>query len=130
MNFIIKNHKISIALFLLLAIIMITNITYAVSFTDADTFVSTGKSQSALNDGAITEIGKEFTELGSILMFIGAGIVVGATAYMGILYIISPPEKQAKLKQQLVGLLVSACVIFGAYYIWKIVVNFLETAIG
>ena len=36
------------------------------------------------------------------------------------------PEAQAKLKQQLIGLVVSGFVIFGSYAIWKIVVTIVE----
>ena len=42
---------------------------------------------------------------------------------MGIKYFISSPEEQAKLKGQLIGVVVSAVVIFGAYSIWKMAVS-------
>ena len=112
----------------ILLIIMFTlcveNISYALDFGVADTFVNVGE-QNATNID-IDAIGAEFSVIGNVLVYIGAGILVGATAYMGILYIVSSPEKQAKLKQQLIGLVVSAIVIFGAYSIWSIIVGFLE----
>jgi hypothetical protein len=49
--------------------------------------------------------------------------MVIVTLYMGIKYITATPDSQARLKQQLIGLVVSGIVIFGAYFIWKIVVN-------
>ena len=58
-----------------------------------------------------------------ILITLGAGVLVAVTTYMGIRYLISSPEEQAKLKTQLIGLVVSGVVIFGAYYIWKIVLQ-------
>lgn len=101
----------------------------AVDFSMADEFIEAGKSSTTgLRD--LSSIGTEFTGIGQILTYIGSGVLVGAMAYMGILYIISPPEKQAKLKQQLIGLVVSAVVIFGAYYIWKFIVELLENVIG
>ena len=66
---------------------------------------------------------KEFVDLGQILTMIGAGVMVAVTAYMGIKYLTAGPEAQAKLKTQLIGVVVSGMVIFGAYYIWKIVIT-------
>lgn len=68
-------------------------------------------------------IANEFSGLGQILTMIGAGVMVAVTTYMGIKYLTAGPEAQAKLKVQLVGLVVSGMVIFGSYYIWKIVIQ-------
>ena len=65
-----------------------------------------------------------FVELTQILMTIGAGVLVAVTTYMGIKYLTSGPEAQAKLKVQLIGIVVAGFVIFGAYFIWKVVVTF------
>ena len=54
---------------------------------------------------------------------VGAGVLVAVTTYMGIKYLTAGPEAQAKLKVQLIGVVVSGVVIFGAYGIWKTVVN-------
>ena len=54
---------------------------------------------------------------------IGAGVYVGVVAFMGIRYMTSSPDKQATLKQQLIGVVVSGIVIFGAYGIWKAVIG-------
>ena len=62
-------------------------------------------------------------DLTQILVTIGAGVMVAVTTYMGIKYLTSGPETQAKLKIQLIGLVVAGVVIFGAYNIWKIVVT-------
>lgn len=64
-----------------------------------------------------------FKELGQILTMVGAGVMVAVTLYMGIKYLTSGPDAQAKLKTQLIGLVVSGVVIFGAYSIWKMVVT-------
>ncbi len=60
---------------------------------------------------------------GSILTTVGVGVLVIVTIVMGIRYITATPEAQGKLKQQLIGLVVAAFVIFGSYTIWKIVVS-------
>lgn len=68
------------------------------------------------------EVTKPFIALGQVLTMIGAGVLVAVTTYMGIRYLTEGPEAQAKLKTQLIGLIVSGLVIFGAYFIWKLVI--------
>ena len=98
-----------------------TNLTTMESQTSS--FLSNGK-QNSVN---ISNATKDLVNLGKILTTIGAGIMVGVVTYMGIKYLIAGPEAQAKLKGQLIGVVVSGCVIFGAYTIWKIVVQVAET---
>lgn len=90
----------------------------------AQTFINTGSKNVNID---VTNVTKEFSDLGQILTMIGAGVMVAITAYMGIKYLTAGPEAQAKLKVQLIGVVVSGMVIFGAYYIWKIVVNIAST---
>lgn len=99
-------------------------ITLAEMEEKADKFISTGAKNQNINYGNVT---KEFSDLGQILTMIGAGVMVGVTTYMGIKYLTAGPEAQAKLKVQLIGVVVSGLVIFGAYYIWKIVLNIAST---
>lgn len=70
-----------------------------------------------------TEIVTEFAGLAKILTTLGAGVLIIVITYMGIKYFISSPEEQAKLKGQLIGVVVSAVVIFGAVSIWKLAIN-------
>ena len=88
-------------------------------------FITNGE-QGASNidiDKAVGEIG----EIGSVLTTIGAGVMVAVVTYMGIKYLTAGPEAQAKLKTQLIGVIVSGAVIFGAYAIWKLVVGIAMT---
>ena len=101
---------------------------YTVAAADYDTmikqagdFITHGEKQAADSGIQVGDITSEFTELGKILTTIGAGVMVAVTTYMGIKYITAGPEAQAKLKQQLIGVVVSGVVIFGAYGIWQIV---------
>ena len=61
----------------------------------------------------------------NILTVIGVFVLVAVTIVMGIKYMFATPEVAAKLKQQLIGLVVSAVVVLGATAIWKIVYNVL-----
>ena len=69
------------------------------------------------------EITTQFAGIGKILTTIGAGVLAIIITYMGIKYFMSSPEEQAKLKGQLIGVVVSGIVIFGAYSIWKTAVT-------
>lgn len=90
----------------------------------ANKFITTGSGQTNIN---YTNVTNEFKDLGNILTTIGAGVMVAVTAYMGIKYLTAGPEAQAKLKTQLIGVVVSGMVIFGAYFIWKIVIQIAAT---
>ena len=64
----------------------------------------------------------------NILTVIGIVVIVGVTMVMGMKYMFATPEQAAKLKQQLIGLVVSAVVVLGATAIWKIVYKILESS--
>lgn len=81
-----------------------------------------------LNVGKSGNVGVSGDKLGNIIMpianiltAIGVIVLVAVTMIMGIKYMFATPEEAAKLKQQLIGLVVSAVVILGATAVWKIV---------
>lgn len=76
-----------------------------------------------LQSGQTTNI---FVPMAKILLGFGIIVLVGATIVMGIKYMFASPEEAAKLKQQLVGLVVSAVVIFAAAGIWSFVYTLLD----
>ena len=90
--------------------------------SQAKNFIDKG-SKAAEGNINYTNIANEFKGLGQILTMIGAGVMVAVTTYMGIKYLTAGPEAQAKLKVQLIGVVVSGMVIFGAFYIWQLVIN-------
>lgn len=99
----------------------VTAATYDEMMGQASNFITHGEEQARDSGIQVGDITSEFTELGKILTTIGAGVMVAVTTYMGIKYITAGPEAQGKLKQQLIGVVVSGVVIFGAYGIWQIV---------
>lgn len=124
MKIIVKVLKIAIVLTIILNFMSIFNYTvqattYGEWMNQASGFIGAGESQTSGID--ISKITSSFSEIGKFLTTIGAGVLVAVTTYMGIKYVTASPESQAKLKQQLIGVVVSAIVIFGAYGIWKIV---------
>lgn len=115
--------KIAIAIVLILVLLSFSNTANALTLSEMEK-----KANDFIDAGAKTKIDpekvtKEFVDLGQILTMIGVGVMVAVTTYMGIKYLTAGPEAQAKLKVQLVGLVVSGVVIFGAYSIWAIVLR-------
>lgn len=119
-------------IFLMLVCFIINVNSYSVSAANLKTmqeqakgFVTNGEkgAKDIDVDNAVGEIG----QIGSVLTTIGAGVMVAVVTYMGIKYLTAGPEAQAKLKTQLIGVIVSGAVIFGAYAIWKLVVGIAMT---
>lgn len=108
---------------------LFTTTVKAASFKDmqdkANSFITAGKEKAG--DINYSEVTDEFVSLGQILTTIGAAVMVAVVTFMGIKYLTAGPEAQAKLKVQLIGVVVAGVVIFGAYTIWSIVVNVAET---
>lgn len=75
-------------------------------------------------------IGNILKPIIEILTAIGVIVLVAVTVIMGIKYMFATPEEAAKLKQQLIGLVVSSVVVLGAAAIWKVVYNLLSTSLA
>lgn len=67
-----------------------------------------------------------FIPVGQVLVTIAGVILLVVTLIMAIKYLIANAEQRGKLKQQLVGLVVSTVVIYGAVGIWSIIKSFME----
>lgn len=67
-----------------------------------------------------------FIPIGQVLVTIAGVVLVVVTLIMAIKYLTANAEQRGKLKQQLVGLVVSTVVIYGAVGIWSIIKNFME----
>lgn len=124
-----KSAKISLIMMILFVVISAFNTVNADLLGDmegdAQAFITNGYTQAGNIN--YTNIANEFSGLGQILTMVGAGVMVAVTTYMGIKYLTAGPEAQAKLKTQLIGVVVSGVVIFGAYGIWKLVIEIAST---
>ena len=111
-----------IIMVVMVGILSISNSAQALTMSEMSSKITAFQS-----NGTVTistdEITSEFAGLARILTTIGAGVLVIVITYMGIKYFISSPEEQAKLKGQLIGVVVSAVVIFGAVSIWELAIN-------
>lgn len=91
--------------------------------SQADGWLSKGQSGSKVREDDIASI---MLPIGQFLVGIGAVVLIVVTIIMGIKYMTADPNSKGKLKQQLLGLVVSTVVIFGAYGIWVLVYNFMD----
>ena len=129
-----KINKFCFSLIVLLIVFNFTNIfiytTQATTLSEwmgqANSFISAGESQTSNLTNEMGEITESFLPIGQLLTMIGAGVMVAVTTFLGIKYVTASPETQGKLKQQLVGVVVSGVVIFGAYGIWSLVISIAE----
>ena len=94
--------------------------------TAINQFMNTGKNGNSANISG-NDMGSIIIPVANILTAIGVVVLVAVTIVMGIKYMIATPEEAAKLKQQLIGLVVAGVVILGATAIWKIVYNILNS---
>lgn len=128
-----KINKFCFSLIVLLIVFNFTNVFMYTSHAtlgswmgQASAFISAGESQTSGLTNQMGEITESFLPIGQLLTMIGAGVMVAVTTFLGIKYVTASPETQGKLKQQLVGVVVSGVVIFGAYGIWSIVISIAE----
>jgi len=118
---------------ILTLICLITNSTYvsALSWSQiqsqADGFLKAGSGNTTNLASAMQPT---IISVGNILTTIGLAVVLTGILIIGIKYMMASPEEAAKLKGQLVGLVISAIVIFGAWGIWSLVVQILESLTG
>ena len=59
------------------------------------------------------------------LLIIGTVVVIIVGSILGIKYMTSSVEGQAKIKETLIPFVVGCVVIFGSFFIWKMIVNIL-----
>ena len=91
-------------------------------FINAGTsFIDKGKTAAEQTGNNTSAVGfaSEFVDIGRILIAIGVVTLLIVSAIMAIRWLTATPDKQAKLKGQLIGLVISAIVIFGAVGIWN-----------
>lgn len=117
-----------ITLFLIF-LVSIPNNCHAISWQDIDEqargFISSGESQQG-NGNTEKQIQEIVVPIAQILVVVGDIIVVIAMAVIGIKYMVASPESKAKLKTQLVGVVMATAVIFGAQIIWRVIYQILS----
>lgn len=117
-------------LILFLSIIYPTNVhamTIDEIFTGADEFLEKGGGETGVNatidDTALSET-SDF--LYNLLLGISMFIAVIVGMILGIKYMLATSEEKADIKQTLPAYIVSCVVVFGAFTIWKVVINIIQ----
>lgn len=124
-----KSFKIGLILLFLVGIVFTTTIEASSSLTwdsidqTAKNFVHDGSKQTLISQDQIINA---VLPIGQMLTAVGVAVLFGAIMLLGIKYMKAQPEERGKLKQQLIGLVISGIVIFGAFTIWRIAYNFFE----
>lgn len=117
---------------IILAILFIPATTFAADkvkswdelMNDAKAFINKGASTEVIKS---SDVATAVLPIAQALVALASGILVIVTCIMGVKYATTTsPEAQAKLKKQLIGLVVSIIVVFGAYTIWTITYNFMK----
>lgn len=90
---------------------------------EADDWLGKGERGAVISETKVAEV---MLPIGQFLMGIGTVVLIVVTVILGIKYMSAAPEAKAKIKTQLIGLVVSGVVVWGAFGIWRIVYNFMD----
>lgn len=117
---------ISIVLILLFALMLFSPYSQAAGniMGQASHFIDNGKtSQGGINT---EQMQNALMPIGRILVTIATIVLTVVTVVMAIKYMMcDSADKKAKLKTQLIGLVVSTIVIYGAQIIWSLLLKFM-----
>lgn len=96
-------------------------------FSAGKQWIETGRNNNEDKYNSPVEFINELMPIGQILVSVGIGTLTIVSIIMAIRWITATPDKQAQLKQQLIGLVVAAFVIFGAVGIWEFVIHVMNS---
>ncbi|MCL2859498.1 MAG: hypothetical protein FWF46_02775 [Oscillospiraceae bacterium] len=91
--------------------------------SQANNFITQGQNASKIPASTVAGLVKP---VASILLGIGTVVVVAAAGVIGVKYVTGSPEQHAKLKTQLIRLVVSIVVLYGAFGIWSLAYRLLS----
>lgn len=90
---------------------------------EGNEFIQKGQNKNPINTN---EVKNAVIPIGQALVAIATVVLVVITVVMGIKYMMcTSSDEKAKLKTQLIGLVVSTIVIFGAQTIWALLYKFM-----
>lgn len=122
----LKRYMIILIISMMIAFFLFPLYTYAETIDDtfegADDFVSKGGAYSV----DTSKLSNTSRYVYNALLAVGMVLTVIVGLILGIKYMTSTSEDKAEVKETLVPYIVSCCVIFGAFTIWKIVVIILK----
>lgn len=91
--------------------------------TEGNNFITKGQKNNPISTN---DIKNAVVPIAQALVAIATVVLVVITVIMGIKYMMcGSADEKAKLKTQLIGLVVSTIVVFGAQAIWALLYNFM-----
>ena len=118
----------SIILILFLLINICPTKTQAVNLdgimSGADDFINKGKNGTNVIDQ--DQLGETSDLIYNILLGISMVLAVIVGMILGIKYMMSSTEEKAEVKETLIPYVVACVITFGAFTIWKIVINIIQ----
>ena len=116
---------------LFLTILYPTNVKASMSLDDimdgADSFLEKGEANGGVNT-TIDDYALQNTSdfLYNILLGISSVLAIVVGMILGIKYMSATSEDKADIKQTLPAYIISCVVVFGAFTIWKLVINIIQ----
>lgn len=102
-------------------------------FSQADNFITKGKieaqkkeentDQTAIDENKLKDV---FSNIFNMGIGIGMALTVVIGGILGIKFMIASAEDKAKIKEMMIPYVIGCIVIFGAFAIWKFIVNILN----
>jgi len=123
----LRKKTVLVLIFSLVSCIIFTSNVYAGStidemISDADEFLQIGADDAILTGpGSPLDVTSEY--IYNILLIIAVAVAVLVGTYLGIKFMLESAEDKAKIKEAMIPFVVGCFVIFGAFGIWKIMVN-------
>lgn len=90
-------------------------------FKDAQDFVSSGEDPHEMIDTDALKDTSKF--IYKILFSIGLVVAIAVGMYLGIQFMVASAEDKAEVKKGLIAYCAGCLVLFGAFGIWKLVIN-------
>lgn len=89
-----------------------------------DEFLELGKNSTTKSDKEEVQTAVDFIYNALLVIGIAASVLIGVI--LGIKYMTQSVEEQAKIKETLIAYVIGCIVTFGAFGIWKIVIEILK----
>ena len=89
-------------------------------FSDANKFINKGKS--GQDDFDIENFKINIDTIYNILLTIGIALTVIIGGILGIKFMMASAEDKAKIKEAMIPYVIGCIVIYGAFFIWKVVI--------
>ena len=127
-----QKNKIKILKILLLFCLILvffktyTYASYSISdiFTDAQNFAEAGNTVDSMI--SVDALKDTSTFIFRLLYSIGMVVAIAVGIVLGIQFMVAGSEEKAKIKETLIAYVVGCVVLFGAYNIWRLVINIVK----